>query len=213
MLVSRSFAASVVASAIALVFTVPVAQGRSCIRPGEHVLVANQWLAAYYRGTSSLYGIGRTYTDVVLCRLSDGLRRRVDDPEEPLDGAYNIRIAGRFAAWVFSGRDAETLNILDARRHDAPIATPLEFDGPDCGCVPGLLLRPTGSIADVARERKTAGWYPPEVETCAFCMQPGKGRPSKVRDKGRAIDPRSLRYRAGRVYWHHGKRERSAPLP
>jgi hypothetical protein len=203
---------------VALSLAAAPTEAATCQRSGERVLASDRAVAVYYRETGAIYPVGRVYTGVVVCRLADKFRVHLDDSESR-DSIYTVRVAGRFVAYVRSGIGTEgapyeLLNVLDSRPPDPVTYTKLQFEEMDCGCVPSLVLRPSGSIAYIARDPTTSGWYPPEVYTCEFspCLHPAPGRVSKLRDKGSSIKPRSLRYHHGRVYWQHGRRERSAPL-
>jgi hypothetical protein len=195
------------AVAAVLALASPAEASASCQRHGSKTIHASRSARAYeLRGTvyACLYATGRPYK----LGVNDGDFGDVVAP---------IRLRGAFAGFVRQSEDHyghtdATVVVKDLRNgrvlnafSKSGFANEVCAGAPPPYEVSDLALAPTGAVAWIA----TVGYCDgarQKVTTMAT------GQPLGVLDDDAAVDPNSLRYARGSVFWARGGEEHSAPL-
>ncbi len=223
------FAAAVAAAAAAMAGAHPIgeARGSRCAPPGTVKLWASP-RARVYRN--------RHTGSKVACWMPTGRRTVLDYPPDfVVYPPPAIAIAGPLIATAGEGTDDpdardDTIILVDDLRTGEraegfrprgaePFASsrPHAFDAK----VGSMKVKPNGAVAWIACRIEDNGpeeWGDPRPN----CIRRGafnevrkydaRSPKPKTLDRGRGIDPRSLRRKGSRIYWRHGSLRKSATL-
>jgi hypothetical protein len=158
---------------------------------------------------------------VISCDLRSGTTRELDHPADG-DVAFSrpaVAVAGATVAYGASvngadGGSSTYVRVLDATQDSSPvreIETELK--------VGSVVVRERGAVAWISCEVRFAD--SPPTSRAPECVGPGaldrvyrasaRGRP-RVLDKGRDIDPDTLRLRGTRLSWRSGGQTRTARM-
>jgi hypothetical protein len=194
----------------ALLLAPPADASRGCRAQGSKTLVATKTARAY-----------QLHRKAYACLRSSGERYRLgwNDRNGGFGGDYvePIRLRGRFVGFARQefdhyGKHKATVAVKDLR--DGRVVRAFHQGGygeyvcdgaPPPYTVTDLALAPTGGVAWIA----SVGYcdaYRQKVTTMA------SGRPIEGLDDSNSVDPDSLSFASGSIFWDHGGEQRRAPL-
>ena len=213
-------AQAVVLVALILGATAPLAGGshaRSCERPGTEAVYANGYGLLTVRHTGRPGYLPNNY--FYGCSWRVGVVYRYPPSEEPDTDEMRLpSIKGPYAGLVFAYfstscdcvEDGE-IDVWDLRTGHFPLRI-----SPNVLSVEALVMTPSGSVAWIARD---LGRHYRTTLTVSLANRAGGSSPTRrdarfrdpaaPLDRGRTIDPRSLRLSGNTVTWRHGRIIRS----